>query len=159
MDWLSIQSFLFNKTTPLAPVPMTIDAPEIDATLSSFVPPGKALTFVSNLLFISAEICSAFSMLLEVINTSAFSNERSAAALCPTGPVPPKITALDIYDGNQGGSGSGGLENDVRITFLVNVWVGKGKLPEIDEFDTAAFRNELRREQSKAAEQELRTLH
>eukprot|EP01044_Picomonas_judraskeda_P017638 COSAG03_NODE_3353_length_2063_cov_2.040224_2_plen_187_part_00 len=38
--------------------------------------------------------------------------------------------------------GRGG-DGGVRITFLVNVWLGTGQLPEIEEFDAAAFRQEL----------------
>ena len=38
--------------------------------------------------------------------------------------------------------GTGG-DGGVRITFLVNVWLGTGQLPEIKEFDAAAFRQEL----------------
>lgn len=38
---------------------------------------------------------------------------------------------------------AGGGDDGVRITFLVNVWLGTGQLPEINEFDAASFRQEL----------------
>ena len=44
----------------------------------------------------------------------------------------------------------------VRVTFLVNVWLNSGKLPEIGEFDSAAFQKELASAAAPGTGEELR---